>query len=181
MAKTISIDKGTYVELVRLTGNLMEKSGEQISIGQVARLAIAYLKSCLNHFPKLEDEILDLIGFEEEKFASIHEVTSKWFDKEFLEVALGIKQIGSLNDSTDSIYELKKKGVIRIFGYHKGQMYEAEITDASKVKTLHDGEEYTSLSAAASAIRGYQENGWRFWKYKDEDGYHPLTKLRDIN
>lgn len=182
MAKTISIDDETYSELVKLTGNLMQKAGEQISIGQVTRLAIAYLESCLNNFPRLEDEILDLIGFEEPniKYVSVHEVTSKWFDKNFLEVVFGIKQINNSNSSTDSIYELRNKGVLQVHGFHKGRMYEAELTNNSKIKTLHDGKEYDSLSAAATAVRGYQENGWRFWRYKDRDKYPQLITLRNI-
>ncbi|MHC3129233.1 MAG: DUF2924 domain-containing protein [Candidatus Bathyarchaeota archaeon] len=180
MAKTISIDDETYSELVKLTGNLMQKAGEQISIGQVTRLAIAYLKSCLSNFPRLEDEIIDLIGFEEPniKYVSVHEVTAKWFCKDFLEVVFGIKQINNSNSSTDSIYELRTKGVLRVYSFHKGRMYEAELTDNSKVKTLHDGKEYDSLSAAARAVSGYQENGWRFWKYKDGDKYPRLMALR---
>lgn len=159
----------------------MQKAGEQVSIGQVTRLAVAYLKSCLNNFPRLENEILHQISFEEPniKFASIHEVTSQWFEKNFLEIVFGIKQIGDLDDYANSIDRLRKMGVSQVFGFHKEQMYKAELTDVSKVKTLHDGKEYDSLSAAASAIRGYQENGWRFWKYKNKENYYPLGKLRD--
>jgi len=181
--KTVSIDNDTYKELVSLTGELMQEACEQISVSHMTRLAVAHLKSCLTHFPILKKEILDLISFEEPnlKYASIQEVTSDWFDKDFLEVAFGIKQIGdSDNSGKSSISELKKKGIAKIYGFHEERTYEAELTDDSKVKTLHDGKEYDSLSAAASAIRGYNENGWRFWKYRDEDGhYHPLRDLRD--
>jgi hypothetical protein len=183
LAKTISVDNETYTELVSLTGSLMQKAGEQISVSNTTRIAIAYLESCLVHFPRLEEAILDLISFEEPKmkYASIQEVTSKWFDKDFLEVAFGIKQISDFNDSADSISELRKKGITKIFGFHDAETYEAELTDDSKVKILRNGEEYTSLSAAASAIRGYPENGWRFWKYLDKDEYRPLKTLRDVN
>ena len=179
MAKTISIDEETYSELVRLTGSLMEKTGEQVSIGQVARLAVAYLKSCFINFPRLEDEVLELIGFEKEKLASIHEVTSDWFDKRFLEIVLGITPPSRLDDSADLISELRKSNLRKIFGRHRGKMYEAEITENSKVRTLHDGKVHDSLSAAASEIRGYQENGWRFWKYKYRERYVPLMTWRD--
>jgi len=181
LAKTISIDDETYSELVKVTANLMGKTGEQVSISQTARLATAFLRSCLINFPRLEDAILDYIGFEEPdiKFVSIHEVTSKWFDKDFLEVVFGIKEIDDSNGSKESIYELRNKGVHRIYGFHKGQMYTAELTDNSKVKTLHNGEEYDSLSAAASAIRGYQENGWRFWRCKYKENYPQLMTLRN--
>lgn len=179
MAKTISIDEETYTELVKLTGDLMGKSGEQVSIGHVARLAIAYLKSCFTHFPRLEDQVLELIGFEKEKFTSIHKVTSEWFDKEFLEIVLGIKQPISNDDSADLISELRKHKLYRIYGLHQGKRYEAEITEDSKIKTLHDGIEYDNLSAAASEIRGYQENGWRFWKYKYGNDYVRLMTWRE--
>lgn len=157
----------------------MGKSGEQISIGHVARLAIAYLKSCFTHFTRLEDQVLELIGFEKEKFTSIHKITSEWFDKDFLEVVLGIKELISSDDSSDLISELRKIKLYKVYGLHQGKRYEAEITEDSKIKTLHNGIKYDSLSAAASEIRGYQENGWRFWKYKYGDDYVRLITWRE--
>lgn len=176
MAKTISIDEETYTELVKLTGNLMEKSGEQVSIGHVARLAVAYLRSCFTHFQRLEDEVLELIGFEKEKFTSIHKVSSEWFDKDFLEVVLGIKQPTISDESADLLSAFTER---KLYGFHQGKKYEAEITEDHKIKTLHDRVEYTSLSAAASAIRGYLVNGWRFWKYKYRDSYVQLMTWRE--
>lgn len=92
MGKTVSIDEQTYKELVTLTANLMLKSEEVLPVGSMVKLAIAYLKSSIEHFPKLEKAIIELIIHEETRFTPIDEITSRWFDKDFLEVTLGIKK-----------------------------------------------------------------------------------------
>lgn len=93
LGKTVSVDEETYKELVVLTGTLMLKSEEAVSIGSMVRLAVAFLKSSLNNFPNLEKAIVELILDEESRFTPIGEITSKWFDKDFLEVTLGIRKV----------------------------------------------------------------------------------------
>lgn len=93
LGKTVSIDEQTYKELVTLTGTLMLKSEEVLSIGSMVKLAVAYLKSSLEHFPNLEKAIIELIIDEKSRFTPIDEITSRWFDKDFLEVTLDIKKV----------------------------------------------------------------------------------------
>ena len=182
MGKTVSVDEETYGELVTLTGTLMLKSKEAFSIGSIVRLAVAYLNSSLRQFPDLEKAILELILDEDTRFTSVEKITSEWFDKDFLETTLGIKKVDSpelQERSAETIRELRDMGIDHIFAFHEGNQYKAEITENYEVLTLHDNKKYQSLSKAASAIRGYNENGWRFWKYKDnEDKYIPLEELR---
>jgi hypothetical protein len=181
LARTISADDKTYSELVSITAQLMQKAGEQISLSHTIRLAVALLKSCLLNYPMLEEEILSQISFEESntKFTSIEEITSEWCDKQFLDCVFGIEQRRYSDDSGDPISELRKKGITQIFGRLKGERYEAELTEDSKIRTLHDGKEYESLSTAASAICGYPVNGWRWWRYLKGDSYCRLEDLRD--
>ena len=123
---------------------------------------------------------MEQISFEEPntKFKSIKEITSGWFDKDFLDIVFGLKQLDFSDDSVDKISDLRKKGITKIFGRFNGEVYEAELTEDSKIRTAHDGKKYDSLSAAAGAICGYQENGWRWWRYQKDDGYHRLEDLR---
>ena len=93
LGKTVSVDEETYKELVVLTSTLMLKSEEALSIGSMVRLAVAFLKSSLNNFPNLEKAIVELILDEKSRFTLIDEITSKWFDKDFLEVTLGIRKV----------------------------------------------------------------------------------------
>lgn len=181
MARTISVDEKTYGELINITAQLMQKAGEQISLSNTTRLSVALLKSCLINYPRLEDEILNQISFEEtnKKFTSIEEITYEWFDKDFLDAVIGVKHVSYSDDAGDPISELRKKGITRIFGRLRGEKYEAELTEDSKIKTLHDRKEYDSLSTAASAICGYQVNGWRWWRYRKEDSYRPIEEMRE--
>lgn len=181
LARTISVNDKAYSELISITAQLMQKAGEQLSLSDTTRLSVALLKSCLVNYPRLEEEILSQISFEEPntKFKSIKEITSEWCDKDFLDIVFGVKQLNYSDDSGDPISDLRKKGITQIFGKLKGEMYEAELTEDSKIRTVHDGKEYDSLSTAASAICGYPVNGWRWWRYLKENGYHRLEGLHD--
>jgi hypothetical protein len=58
-----------------------------------------------------------------------------------------------------------------IYGLHKGNKYEARIMPDGKIKLLHDGREFNSLSLAAfKGIVGHEVNGWNWWHITDEDG-----------
>jgi len=49
----------------------------------------------------------------------------------------------------------------RFRAHHHGQLYEAVVNDGALV---YQGKRYSSPSAAARAITGYQTNGWIFWE-----------------
>ena len=189
LARTVSVDEKTYSMLLGITADLMQKANEQVSVSNTIRLATAYLKSSLMHFPRLDEEITRLISYEDAslKETNINEVTENWFDKDFLDVVFGLRpEIDPRNlypaktevqEQEGEIGKLRARGIRKIYGFHKGTMYEAALTDASKVMTS-DGKEYNSLSAAATSIRGYSENGWRFWKYWENDSLRSLSRLR---
>jgi hypothetical protein len=164
----------------------MEKTREQVSLSHTIRLAEALLKSCLLYYPRLEDQIRAQINFEPEEEPNtkdwpIEEIASGWFGKDFLEYLFGIEDLLARcpDVSGGAISELRKKGVTRIFGQLKGERYEAELTEDSKVRTLHDGKEYDSLSAAASSVCGYPVNGKIWWRYLKGEVYCPLKDLLD--
>lgn len=151
LTRTIGVDDKLYSEMIGITGQLMQKSGEQVSLSNTTRLAMALFKSCLLYYPKLEEQILAQINFDKEANKGdwpIEEITFTWFDKDFLDYLFGIEDLHErfTDDSEDPISELRKKGITRIFGKLKGQKYEAELTEDSKIRTLHDGEEYGSLN-----------------------------------
>ncbi|MFA4958018.1 MAG: hypothetical protein WC556_13705 [Candidatus Methanoperedens sp.] len=65
----------------------------------------------------------------------------------------------------------------RIFANYRKQLYEA--TYYSRDKIVYNGKEYTSPSAAGTAVTNKPCNGWVFWKFKDETGKEQLLdKLR---
>jgi len=49
----------------------------------------------------------------------------------------------------------------KIRGFHSGQWRFGEIVDGHLTV---EGTSYTSLSAAARTIRGFSDDGWRFWE-----------------
>ena len=186
LARTISVDDKTYSELIGITAQLMEKTREQVSLSHTVRLAEALLKSCLLYYPRLEDQIRKQINFEPEEEPNtkdwpIEQITSDWFGKDFLEYLFGIEDLLARcpDVSGGPISELRKKGITRIFGKLKGQMYTAELTENSKVRTLNDGKEYDSLSVAASTICGYPVNGKTWWRYLEGEVYCQLKDLFD--
>ena len=94
MGRTIGIDERTYKELVILTAQFMQKTQEQISLSDIARLSVYLFKGCLVNYPELEKQILAQIDFGEQQplakdFFS-KEVTPEWFDKQFLDCVFGI-------------------------------------------------------------------------------------------
>jgi len=62
------------------------------------------------------------------------------------------------------------KGDQVIYGRHKGNRYEGKILDDGKIFVMHSGKIFTSPSSAASDIKGCEENGWRWWHTKRENG-----------
>ncbi|GAG35700.1 unnamed protein product, partial [marine sediment metagenome] len=46
---------------------------------------------------------------------------------------------------------------------YKGRRYDALLLDGYRVEL--DGTIYSSPSAAANAVSGHNENGWRTWRY----------------
>ena len=74
---------------------------------------------------------------------------------------------------TVSARDLIKAGIIKpddkIYRVYKGRRYEAEILVDGRIK-LEDGTIVNSLSKAATHISKKSENGWRIWRYKDENG-----------
>lgn len=111
MGRTIGVDDKTYRELVSITAQLMQKSGEQISLSDIARLSVYLFKGCLVNYPELEKQILNQINFEEQQpltkdFFS-KDITPEWFDKEFLDCVFGIEDLRKrcVDDSTNKTGE----------------------------------------------------------------------------
>lgn len=66
-----------------------------------------------------------------------------------------------------------------IYGEHKGRRYEGEVLSNGNIAIVHTGEVFDSPSGAASQIRGYQEDGWRWWRTSRENGKEcKLAELR---
>ena len=63
-------------------------------------------------------------------------------------------------------------------GMHNSTEHQAEVRGGW---ILLNGKRYKSPSGAATAIRGYSEDGWRFWKVKrpHDSEWVILNKLRD--
>jgi hypothetical protein len=66
-----------------------------------------------------------------------------------------------------------------IFAKYKGRRYEATLLRDRRVR--YGGREYKSPSGAGVTIVPYDTlNGWKFWRYVDEDGTeHYISDLRD--
>lgn len=83
----------------------------------------------------------------------------------------------------NELVDLMREGMIRpgfrIYREYKGTLYTAEILEDGRVRLFNDGTVHTSLSKAASHITKGAINGWRWWKYKDENGTeHVIDDLR---
>jgi hypothetical protein len=91
LARTISVDDKTYSELISITAQIMQRAGEQLSLSDTTRLSVALLKSCLIIYPRLEEEIVKLISFDEPnaKYESIKDITPEFFARDFLEKVFG--------------------------------------------------------------------------------------------
>jgi hypothetical protein len=182
LTRTIGVDDKLYSEMIGITGQLMQKSGEQVSLNNTTRLAVALFKSCLLHYPRLAEQILAQISFDKEANKGdwpIEEITFTWFGKDFLDYLFGNKDLTErLPDNSEGpIAELRKKGIKRIYSKFNGQMFEAELTEDSKIRTLNNGEQYGSLSKAAKSICGYEVNGKLWWRYLNGSIYRPVAEL----
>lgn len=75
--------------------------------------------------------------------------------------------------------EITEKG-IEIFAKYKGNDYYAVYFSPTKI--VYEGIVYSSPSAAGTHVQGGQPvNGWRFWKYVDENNgnTYPIDNLRN--
>jgi hypothetical protein len=64
-----------------------------------------------------------------------------------------------------------------IYATYKSKNYNAVVYHSGIIR--FNGRIYDSPSAAGKALRKKETNGWRFWKYKDENGnLVPLSNLR---
>lgn len=89
----------------------------------------------------------------------------------------------NLDNTNDSVgADWASKGVILPHGTElrtnfNGRVYVAKIDDGG---ILYEGKKYTTVSAAAEAITGYQTNGWTFWECKAprKNGWITMKNLR---
>ena len=66
-----------------------------------------------------------------------------------------------------------------IYGRRRDRRYEARILDDGRIKLLHNGSEYSSLSAAGKSILGHEIDGWVWWRTTQENGKEcNLAELR---
>jgi len=67
----------------------------------------------------------------------------------------------------------------KIYGWHGDKRYEGKVLSNGNIAIVHTGEVFDSPSGAASQIRGYQEDGWRWWHTTGADGTEcVLNELR---
>lgn len=82
----------------------------------------------------------------------------------------------------EAIQQLLDTGLIqvkqKIFKNHKGRRYEGEILTSDKIRLLHDGTEWGSVSRAGTHITKYQVNGWTWWLTIANGEECSLDKLR---
>ncbi len=64
---------------------------------------------------------------------------------------------------------------VPIFRRYKGKEYRALLLEDFRVQV--NGKIYGSPAAAATAVSGHNENGWRIWRYKHE----PTSEVRSID
>ena len=64
-----------------------------------------------------------------------------------------------------------------IYALYKGVRYEGQLLEDQHV--IYHGQEFRSLSGAAKFITGKPANGWRFWRFTDDDGEHLINQLRE--
>lgn len=66
---------------------------------------------------------------------------------------------------------------IPVFRRYKGEFYSGQLLKGWRIQL--NGEVYRSPSAAAVAISGHSEDGWRVWRYVDESNNdHQIDRLR---
>lgn len=100
------------------------------------------------------------------------------------EYQVGIKktEISVLElDESEKLFEkvVEKEAPVKIeiFGKTKGKISKAFLVNLRQVE--FQGKTYRSPSGAARNICGYPVDGWRFWKYKGENGkVQKIDKLR---
>ncbi len=65
-----------------------------------------------------------------------------------------------------------------IYGWHENKKYEGKVLNNGDIIVVPSGDVFNSPSGAASHIRCYQEDGWRWWHTTREDGKE--CKLDDL-
>ena len=86
------------------------------------------------------------------------------------EVVEGIKKVRR----RVTIENLINAGILKIdqiiYGWHEGRRYEGKVLKEGKILVVHTGQIFDSPSGAASNVKGYQEDGWRWWYTTRENG-----------
>jgi hypothetical protein len=71
------------------------------------------------------------------------------------------------------------KGYQRIYGIYKNETHRAKVLPSGVIELIPGKDRYDSPSSAGKAIRQKSTNGWKFWKYKNENGeLVPIDNLR---
>ena len=120
----------------------------------------------------------------------IYEAHREALEEIFLSVKGEAPELSTTRDKiktyTVTLEDMIEQGLLnkedRLVADYKGNHYRAELVnegDEIKIKLLHDGNCYGSVSKAASAITEMSMNGWAFWNVQSMDGVNK-GKLRDL-
>lgn len=71
-----------------------------------------------------------------------------------------------------------KQGQI-VYGWYEGKKYEGEVLNNGNIAIRSTGDIFDSPSGAASHIKGYQEDGWRWWHTIHNGKEYKLAELRE--
>jgi len=82
-----------------------------------------------------------------------------------------------------TIKKLIDTGILKvdqvIYGSHEGRKYEGKVLKEGKILVVHTGQIFDSPSGAATDIKGYQEDGWRWWYTIHNGKEYKLAELRE--
>jgi len=100
------------------------------------------------------------------------------------EVITARKVAGRVTGKRVTVKDLIDAGILKvgqvIYGWHEGNRYEGKVlNNEGEILVVHNGKIFDWLSGAASDVRGYQEDGWRWWHTSRENGKEcKLDELR---